>query len=45
MAAANRATPELLSLVENVIIKHRLRLTDDKIEVAQDLFEYTKSGS
>lgn len=34
MANAKRATPELLTLVENVIIKHRLRLTVDKIEVA-----------
>ncbi|KAL4509947.1 hypothetical protein ABPG72_010140 [Tetrahymena utriculariae] len=45
MATANRGSQEFYNIVENVIIKHRLRLIPDKIAVAKDFFTARKIGS
>ena len=44
-ATANRGSAEFYNIVENVIIKHRLRLSPYKASVALDLFTSRKVGS
>lgn len=45
MATANRGSEELYNVIENVIIKHRFRLNEDKARVAYDCYSSLNRGS